>query len=313
MDLSTLELGPVYFGVDKFATPLPGSQAWSERIDLRPAKNLLVDINAGLDPGTGVLTWRFRSLNPATGELETDPDLGFLPPDRAPPEGQGGVSYKVAQRAGLKHGDRIDNGAEIVFDRNEPIRTPTFSNTIDTSKPTSAMRSAKAKRGSCRSLALAWSGNDSGAGVRFYDIYASRNGKRYAPFRTQTNLRRATYSTLQDGAYAFYTVATDGAGNLEAATTGAWDQLVKSVAKRGKRLVLRLNKSAAKKLGVTSVQIKAGKRKKAAKGIPSSLTLGGLKTGGNNLVLVAQTKKGKKRATLRAQRTVAVCPKVKSR
>ncbi len=314
MDLSTLELGPVYFGAGSFATPPPRSQAWRERIDLRPAKNLLVEVNAGLDRATGVLTWHFRSLNPATGELETDPDLGFLPPNKAPPEGQGGVSFKVAQRAGLQHGDRIENGAEIVFDRNEPIRTPVFTNTIDLSRPASGMRSAKPKRASCRSLGLAWSGNDTGAGVRFYDVYVSRNGAQYQPIRAQTNLRKATYQATAEGAFAFYTAATDGAGNLEQATAGLWDQLVRSVAKRGNRLVIRLNRAAAKKLGVTSVQVRAGKRKRATKrGIPSSLTLGGLKTGGYNLELVAQTKQGKKRATVRAKRTVAMCPKVRSR
>ena len=51
---------------------------------------LIVQIEAGLDPETAIASWRIQGLNPATGELETAPELGFLPPKRTSPEGQGG-------------------------------------------------------------------------------------------------------------------------------------------------------------------------------------------------------------------------------
>jgi hypothetical protein len=53
---------------------------------LRPAKDLIARIHAKLDVETGLVTWRFASIDPATGEPTTDPVAGFLPPNKLSPE-----------------------------------------------------------------------------------------------------------------------------------------------------------------------------------------------------------------------------------
>ena len=63
VDLSTLELGSVYFG-DTLVSPPAHMQSWDTTVDLRPAKNLLVSISANLDPLTGLLTWDLRGSIP---------------------------------------------------------------------------------------------------------------------------------------------------------------------------------------------------------------------------------------------------------
>lgn len=216
VDLSTATLGPVYFG-DRIASPPPGVHAWTASVDLRPAKNLIVSIDANIDAQTGLATWHLAGLDPDTGLLQTDAQLGFLPPDNPPPSGQGGVSFNVSQKPGLKTGSKIANRATIVFDREAPIDTPTFVNRIDTSTPSSRIRSVKpAKRGSrsCRKLKVAWSGTDTGSGVRYFNVYVARNKGKFVLWR-HTSRRSATYSARTRGSYRFRTVATDGVGHVE--------------------------------------------------------------------------------------------------
>jgi hypothetical protein len=216
VDLSTVALGPVYFG-DRIANPPPGAQAWTESVDLRPDKNLIVSIDAALNPQTGLLTWDIAGLDPATGELQTDPSLGFLPPNSTAPIGQGGVSFTVGQKAGLKHGARIANSATIVFDREPPITTPTFANTIDTSRPTSRVKSVKHKRKGrkCRNLKVTWSGKDTGSGIFYWDVYMARGGGKFKLWRFHTAKRSARFRASKRGVYRFRSVATDGVGHVE--------------------------------------------------------------------------------------------------
>jgi hypothetical protein len=71
LDLSTFSLGLMSFGATQVEPP-PGVQQFSTDVDLRPANNLIVRINTGLDEDTGVVTWRFISLDPSTGLPTTD-------------------------------------------------------------------------------------------------------------------------------------------------------------------------------------------------------------------------------------------------
>jgi sugar lactone lactonase YvrE len=130
MDLSTLALGPIYFNTT-VVTPPPGSSSFTQDVDLRPTQNLIVRITAGLDSAQpSMLKWTFTSLDPATGNLTEDPTAGLLPPNVNSPEGDGGVSFTVQQKAGNVALTVISNTARIVFDQNSPIDTPTFQNTI---------------------------------------------------------------------------------------------------------------------------------------------------------------------------------------
>src|SRR5207248_2630111 len=65
LDLSTFSLSLISFG-SHLVTPPPGLSQYSTDIDLRPGDNLILRINAGLDQSTGLATWRFTSLDPAT-------------------------------------------------------------------------------------------------------------------------------------------------------------------------------------------------------------------------------------------------------
>jgi len=229
LDPSTLRLGSVSFGSRNVTPPAGTSQEFTTDVDLRPAQNLLVRINARADAG-GVLTWRFTSLDPATGRPPADPLAGFLPPNKVPPQGEGAVTFTVALRKGLSTNTRIRNKAVIVFDKNPPINTPEWLNTIDNTKPTSRVEALPATH-STAAFTVRWSGSDSESGVRDYTVFVSENNGPYTVWLANTTATSATFGGEPGKSYAFYSVARDQAGNVEdaPATADATTRVVNTV------------------------------------------------------------------------------------
>ncbi len=128
-DLDTFSLGSISFA-DKFVPVPPGLKTYVTEVDLRPGANILVGIDAALDTGTGIVTWKFTTLDPATHQFPEDAVEGFLPPNVTPPEGEGAVLFTVNLKPGFGLGTTVCNKARVVFDFNAPIDTPNFCNTI---------------------------------------------------------------------------------------------------------------------------------------------------------------------------------------
>src|SRR5436309_6252262 len=104
LDPSTVRLSAFTFG-DQVVLPPPGLSSYYTRVDLRPAHNLMVDITAGVNPVTGVLSWQFTSIDPATGQVLDPGSLdGFLPPNHVPPEGEGSVLFTISPNAQIGGG-----------------------------------------------------------------------------------------------------------------------------------------------------------------------------------------------------------------
>lgn len=151
----------------------------------------------------------------------SDALAGFLPPNVVSPAGQGFVEYTVRSRGNGTTGTSIAAAAQIVFDTNEPIGTPTFINTIDAAGPSSAV-TALPETTLPASFLVSWSGSDdadstAGSGVAWFDVFVSDNGGPFAPFVTGTAELSATFMGEAGHTYTFYTIAVDGAGNREAA------------------------------------------------------------------------------------------------
>jgi hypothetical protein len=212
-DLDTFTLGPIVIG-DVGITPPPGLATFSGGADLRPAHAVLVRVDAGLDKTTGLVTWRFRSLDPSTMEPLTDPDEGFLPPNTNPPAGDGQLHFTILPKPGLDTGTEIRNHASIVFDYNAAIETPEWLNTIDASAPTSQVLPLAATQPSA-SFLVEWAGTDDGAGIRDYSIFVSVGGGPFTAFLTNTTDTSAMFFAEVGKRYAFYSIARDSVGNEE--------------------------------------------------------------------------------------------------
>ena len=152
-----------------------------------------------------------------TGDLPQDPLDGFLPPNQTSPEGEGSVAFNVRARAGLPSGTVIRNQARIVFDLNEPIDTPPWINTLDHEPPASRVAALAAQSDSL--FTVTWAGQDAGAGVRQYDVFASVNGGAFYQWLRRVPVTEETFAGDPDSTYAFYSIAYDAAGNVEPGKT----------------------------------------------------------------------------------------------
>jgi len=219
LDLATLRLGPVSFG-RTVVTPGPGRSQFSTDVDLRPAQNLVVRIVASLDATTNLLSWRFTSLDPATQKPPADPRVGFLPPNKNPPEGDGRVLFSVMPKQSLATDTVLKNKATIVFDSNKPIVTPVWSNAIDAVRPRSRVATLAAVQRE-NEFRVAWSGSDVGAGVASYNVFFSPDNGPFEPWLLDTALTSETFRGESGKTYAFYCTARDRAGNVEQKTAVA--------------------------------------------------------------------------------------------
>lgn len=198
---------------------------------------LMVDVKAGVDPRSGLLTLNLRSSDVDTGTFPADAYAGFLPPNR--PElfyhptnetvccgfqintnalvhpGEGYITYTVRPRAGVPTGTVVTNAAQIVFDWNDPIDTPVVFNTIDAGAPFSAVQPLPTESGPA--FLVAWVGDDDagGTGVASVDVWVSVNDGPYDRWLEGTSDRSAWFVGDNGSTYSFYSVARDWVGNTE--------------------------------------------------------------------------------------------------
>jgi hypothetical protein len=213
LEWTSFKLGGMRFGGQVIDIP-EEFQGFSTTVDLRPQQNLTVNIKAHLDPMTGVVTWRFMSIDPNTGSVPNDPLVGFLPPNKVPPEGEGSVYFTVQPKNTAPSGTEIRNKATVVFDINPPIETALWSNILDTTKPQSQVLPLMAVQKS-NPFPLQWSGSDGDSGVRDYAIYVSENGGPATVLISNTTDTSIQFTGKLGNTYAFYSVAQDQVGNVE--------------------------------------------------------------------------------------------------
>ena len=75
-----------------------------------------MQIDAGIDPTTGIVHWTLVSIDPSTGEPPANPELELLPPDDENEDGEGYVTFMVRPKADDATGTEITNQATITFD-----------------------------------------------------------------------------------------------------------------------------------------------------------------------------------------------------
>jgi len=219
VDLDTFQLGPVSFA-NVALVPGAGAQTFRSGADLRPEQDIIVTISATLDRSTGLVTWRYASIDPSSGELPDDLEVGFLPPNVNPPAGEGSVAFTVLPKGGLATGTAIQNQAQVVFDTNAPIATPIWLNTIDRDPPITHVLPLASTQ-SATTFPVQWTGTDAGAGIRDFSVYVSDNGGPFTLWQDHTAAVSANFTGAVGHTYAFFALGTDLVGNAESAKTVA--------------------------------------------------------------------------------------------
>ncbi len=221
LDWATFELGEIGFGDTRIEVPA-GRSFYSTQVTL-PARpetggaSLHVTVTAGIDLTTGLLSWKFTSLDPDTGDLPENALAGFLPPNTIGHQGEGYVSYFVRATSSAADNPRIDAQARIVFDDNPFIDTNVYRNGIDTAVPSSGMALLPGTQDS-RDIPLSWIGSDgTGSGIAGFDVFVSEDNGPYTRFLENTEATAAIYTGVYGRTYRFYTMARDHVGYVEAA------------------------------------------------------------------------------------------------
>ncbi len=131
LDLNTFTLDDINFGTLTLDVPT-GAQNYSQRLDLRTTRGVFVDVNAGLNTSTRVLTWTFIAINPTTGNPANSTTQGFLPPNDANGSGRGFVGYSIQPKANSPTNTRIDAQASITLNTQTIQTNPVFNTVGDT-------------------------------------------------------------------------------------------------------------------------------------------------------------------------------------
>jgi hypothetical protein len=230
LNWSTFQLTQIGFGDTNVTVPI-NSQHFEAAVPVTEnGQNFVVQIEAGIDLSTGLITVRFQSIDPNT-QLPPDVLTGFLPPEDGTGRGMGYVSYIVMPKAGLATGTQIRNVALVTFDANEPIATDQISetdpsqgvdpakqdlNTIDSGPPSSSVALLPVREFS-PNFNVSWASQDDagGSGVGSYSVYVSIDAGSFALWLANTTQTSAIYSGVNGHVYSFFSVATDNVGNVQ--------------------------------------------------------------------------------------------------
>jgi hypothetical protein len=222
LDPRTFRLGDFGWGALTFHVP-DNRAFYSHRFDFAETLGFYVDVVAGIDVTNGQAFWTLTTIDPDTGEIPLDASIGFLAVNDSNHIGEGFVTYTVSAQNTAATGSRVEAIARIVFDTEEPMDTPTVFNTLDAVSPTSEVDILPAIS-AVTTFTVRWSGDDDadGSALRDYTIYVSDNGAAYERWLADTTLTEAEFTGQAGHSYAFYSVASDNVGNVEA-SPGAYD------------------------------------------------------------------------------------------
>ena len=210
-DLNSLAARSVTIGDKRLE--LNGEQTFARTLDLRPEIYVIAQIEQDYDPATGIVEWTIQSLDPMTMEPIDDPNQGVLPVNYNG-NGVGFIDYSINLKEAFADGTEISNRAGIIFDQEDIIMTPTWTNIVDAVKPTSHIEEVTFEDDT---LNFSFISSDNRSGVWYHTLYY-RNDSTYQEwqvkvpriFENSYMLRFKEYQTTE-----YLVMAVDSAGNVE--------------------------------------------------------------------------------------------------
>lgn len=199
---------------DADVTTKNGNTTFVKTIDVRPEINAIAQVEGAYNSQTGIAEWRFTSLDPMSMEPTDELIQGILPVNIDGTSGIGEVMFEVGVKPNKGDGTEVKNRASIVFDYEEPILTPTWTNIVDAVAPESYIKQVVMENDTVATLHLV--GSDNRSGVWRYNVYVQA-GEDAPWWLAGENLTTPTcqYTGTKGVNYGFYVAATDSAGNVE--------------------------------------------------------------------------------------------------
>ena len=205
-------VGSFGFGNHNF-TVEGNRSSFQQRLDLRADLGIYVDVVAGLDVVNNEVFWSFQSIDPATGLPPLGVHDGFLPVNDSLHSGEGFVSFSVLPNTNIATGDVVTADASIVFDRNAPIATNLWLNTVDAVAPSSSLCVTPAAGGD--SIRFSGSDDAGGCGVARFRLFVAANGGAYRLHGVYPPGTSAFVATPTGVEHRYLSLAEDHVGNLE--------------------------------------------------------------------------------------------------
>lgn len=194
---------------------LDGSPSFVKTIDLRPQIDAIAELRCDYNSKEGLAKWTLTSLDPMTMEQTDDIMQGILPVNYDGKSGIGNVTYSVKLKQKFADGTEIPNKASIIFDNNDPIMTPTWTNIIDAVAPVSKATDVALKNDT--TAIIRFEGSDERSGVWKYEVYAQQGID--APWikiaEVPADSSFVEYRIYDDIDYGYCTLSVDSAGNVE--------------------------------------------------------------------------------------------------
>jgi len=218
LDFSTFRFGSFGFGGFKVTVPdSADGSSFQTIVDARAALGVDVKVQAELNTITGLLQVTFTSLDPLTGEVPSDPFLGFLPANKTAPEGDGFITYSIRPDAGMPSGTEFTALASIIFDTEKPIATPTVTNKLDIAAPASQITTLSGNV-SRPTFIVRWTAADEagGSGLAGTSVFFTDNDGPLQAFTVSDIATAARFTGEIGHTYKFFSQAIDAAGNAEA-------------------------------------------------------------------------------------------------
>ena len=211
-DLSTFT--PTRVKIGSKSAELKGDKNFVTTIDMRPEINAIAQVRGTFDETKGIATWHISSLDPMTMEPTKYVQDGVLPVN-SNGNGIGELMYDIKLKDGLAHGTEIKNRAGIIFDSNDVIMTPYWTNTIDRIAPESHITNVEQVEGG-ETATVTVEVADEDSGPWRYNVYVQYGSGAW--FLAAENVpadTKATVKIYEGMLNRFYAVATDKAGNVE--------------------------------------------------------------------------------------------------
>lgn len=192
---------------------LDGENTFVKTIDLRPNINVIGELRCEYNSDKGLAKWTITSLDPMTMEPTDDVMQGILPVNHDGVSGRGNITYSIDLKGKLTDGKEIPNRASIVFDNNEPILTPTWTNVVDAIAPESYINYLEVVNDSI--VRVHCDGEDSRSGIWKYSIYVQYGENASWNEVAEIDTTCFDFRFYEDIEYGFCVIATDSAGNVE--------------------------------------------------------------------------------------------------
>jgi len=218
LDGKRLDLGsfkPLKMIIGDKETELPAGHHFVKTLDMRPDISSVAELTFDYDETTGTAKWSIRSLDPMTMEPTKYMDDGVLPVNDESGRGTGYLIYSIDLLSDLPDGAKIDNSATIVFDDNDPISTPVWTNVTDYVLPTASITSKTTADNLTFDFTV--EGEDNGSGIWYYDLYMRPAGSTgWILVKSQIESAQFSFTSASplEGA-DFVVLATDRAGNRQ--------------------------------------------------------------------------------------------------